>query len=85
MELGSKTHKLLLLKGILKAAFKTVTLGLVIGILLIIPSIFRENTFSIGLAFLGDAVILGALGYAFFIAFKKYQKIIKPFDETYNK
>lgn len=85
MELGSKTHKQLLLKGILKVAFKTATLGLVIGILLIIPSIIRENAFSVGLAFLGDAVILGALGYAFFIAFKKHQKIIKPFDETYNK
>lgn len=85
MELGSKTHKQLLLKGILKVAFKTVTLGLFIGVLLIIPSIFRENTFSIGLAFLGDAVILGTLGYALFIAFKKYQKIIKPFDKIYNK
>ena len=85
MELGSKTHKQLLLKGILKVAFKTAMLGLFIGILLIIPSIFRENAFSIGLAFFGDAVILGALVYAFFIAFKKYQKIIKPFDETYNK
>ncbi len=85
MELGSKTHKQLLLKGILKVAFKTVFLGLFIGVLLIIPSIFRENTFSIGLAFLGDAVILGAVGYAMYIAFKKYQKIIKPFDATYRK
>lgn len=85
MELGSKTHKQLLFKGILKAAFKTALLGLFIGVLLIIPSIFRENTFSIGLAFLGDAVIFGAMGYAFFIAFKKYQKIIKPFNETYRK
>lgn len=85
MELGSKTHKQLLIKSILKVAFKTALLGSFIGILLIIPSIFRENTFSIGLAFLGDAVILSALGYAFFIAFKKYQKIIKPFNETYRK
>ena len=85
MELGSKTHKQLLLKGILKVAFKTAMLGLFIGILLILPSIFRENTFSIGLAFVGDAVILGTVGYAMYIAFKKYQKIIKPFDETYRK
>ncbi len=85
MELGSKTHKQLLLKGILKVAFKTAILGLFIGILLIIPSIFRENAFSIGLAFFGDAVILGSLTYAAIIAYKKHQKIIKPFDETYNK
>lgn len=85
MELGSKKHKQLLIKSILKVAFKTALLGSFIGILLIIPSIFRENTFSIGLAFLGDAIILSTLGYAFFIAFKKYQKIIKPFNETYRK
>jgi O-antigen/teichoic acid export membrane protein len=85
MELGSKTHKQLLLKSIFKVAFKTVILGLVIGILLILPSIFRENTFSMGLAFLGDAVILTAVTYASYIAFKKYQKIIKPFNETYHK
>ena len=85
MELGSKTHKQLLLKGILKVAFKTAFLGLIIGILMILPSIFRENSFSMGLAFLGDAVILTAVGYASYIAYKKYQKIIKPFNETYNK
>ncbi len=84
MELGSKTHKKLLLKGILKVAFKTVAFGLVVGIMLIIPSVIRQNTFSMGLAFLGDAIIIGTMFYALFIAYKKYQKIIKPFDETYK-
>lgn len=85
MELGSKEHKQLLINGIVKSAFKTSVLGLVIGVLLFIPSFVRENTFSLGLMYIGGAIILVSLAYATWIAFKKYQKIIKPFDETYNK
>lgn len=84
MELGSKTHKNLLLKGIIKSAFKTTLVGLVIGLLLILPSFMRENLFSIGLAYLGDAIILLSAIYAMAIAYQKHQKIIKPFDKTYK-
>jgi len=85
MELGSKEHKQLLMNGIVKSAFKTAVLGGVIGILLFIPSFVRENTFSMGLVYLGSVIILVSVIYALWIAFKKYQKIIKPFNETFNK
>ncbi|QKI88172.1 hypothetical protein [Thiomicrorhabdus xiamenensis] len=80
MELGSKQHKQLLLKSILKVAWKTASIGIFIGILLIIPSIFRENTFSSGLAYSGYAVIIGFVAYAAFIAWRKYHKLIKNFS-----
>lgn len=85
MELGSKQHKQLLLKGIFRTAFRTVALGLAVGIFFMIPSLVRENTFSMGLAYMGSVVILISLCYSVWIAAQKYQKVIKPFNETYRK
>ena len=84
MELGSTEHKHKLTTAILRVAIKTATLGLIVGILLIIPMLIRQNTFSLGLAYVGFAIILGTQVYATVLAWKKYQKIIKPFDAMYN-
>lgn len=84
MELGSAEHKQLLIKGILRVALKTALTGLIIGVLLMVPSIIRENAFSIGLGYAGLGIIIGSFGYASLLAWKKYQTIIKTFDETFN-
>lgn len=76
MEIGSPEHKQLLLKAILKMAIKTVSLGLVVGLILIIPSWVRENSFSSGLAWVGQIIVIGSLIYALVIAVKKYRKTI---------
>jgi len=84
MELGSPEHKQLLTQGIIKVALKTITLGFILGVILFIPLLLRENTFSTGIAYLGTAIIVGSIVYALGLAWKKYQRIIKPFDETYR-
>lgn len=84
MELGSAEHKQLLTQNIRKTALKTFYLGGFIGVLLIIPSLVYSNTFSVGLAYSGIAVILASGGYAGFTAWQKYQKLIKPFNQEFN-
>jgi len=84
MELGSAEHKRLLQQGIIKVALKTITLGFFIGVILYVPLLLRENAFSIGMAYLGTGIIAVSLIYALGLAWKKYQRILKPFDETYN-
>lgn len=79
MELGSTEHKRLLRKSIIKTAWKTASIGIFLGVLLIIPSLVRENTFSTGLAYTGWAFILGFSGYAALIAVKKYRKVMNGF------
>jgi len=65
-------------------ALKTITLGFILGVVLYIPLLLRENTFSIGIAYAGIAILFGSVIYATALAWKKYQRIIKPFDATYN-
>jgi len=84
MELGSAEHKQLLLSSIRKTALKTVSAGLFIGTLMILPSLLIANTFSLGIAYAGGAIILGAVSMASLTYWKKYQKIIKPFDKTFS-
>lgn len=84
MELGSPEHKRLLQQGIIKVALKTITLGFILGVVLCIPLVLRENAFSIGIGYIGIAIIFGSVIYASALAWKKYQRILKPFDETYN-
>lgn len=79
MQLGSAEHKQLLRKSILKVAWKTASIGIFLGILLIIPSLVRENAFSSGLAFAGWAIMLSFISYALLIAWKKYHKVMKDF------
>jgi hypothetical protein len=62
------------MKGILKIALKTIFLGWVLGVLLMVPSFIRENTFSIGLSYAGQTIIWIALIYALAIAYKKYRQ-----------
>lgn len=85
MELGSAEHKQKLLHGILRVALKTATAGFLLGIALMLPSLLRENTFSIGLAYAGLFIIGVSLLWSLSIAWKKYQRIIKPFDATFKR
>ncbi|WP_130536390.1 hypothetical protein [Thiomicrorhabdus indica] len=83
MELGSVEHKELLWKSIRKTALKTFYLGAFIGILMIIPSLIYTNTFSLGLAYAGAAIVIATGLYAGWTAWQKYQKLIKPFAEQF--
>ncbi|MEA3405334.1 MAG: hypothetical protein U9R28_06295 [Pseudomonadota bacterium] len=84
MELGSTEHKQKLMQGILRVAFKTATIGLFIGVFLMTPALIIPNSFSMGLAYAGFAIILGSQVFASILAWRKYKTIIKPFDETYR-
>jgi hypothetical protein len=84
MEIGSKEHKQLLMKGILKIALKTIFLGWVLGVLLMVPSFIRENTFSIGLSYAGQTIIWIALIYALAIAYKKYRQTFSALKNGAN-
>ncbi|BBN58500.1 hypothetical protein [Hydrogenovibrio marinus] len=77
MEIGSPEHKQLLTKSIVKIAVKTISIGLVIGLFLMFPSLVRENAFSNGLAIAGQVIIIITLIYAFSIAFSKYWKTLR--------
>ena len=77
MEIGSKEHKQLLRNSILKTALKTFSLGAFIGILLIIPSLVRENSFSLLMEKIGLTVIALSFAYASYIAWKKFKSIFK--------
>ena len=79
MELGSAQHKQLLLKAILRTAIKTTLIGLIVGIALMIPFIFRDNLFSSGLFYAGSAIIFISLIYSAVLAYQKYQRLIKNF------
>lgn len=85
MELGSAEHKQLLVQSILRTAKRTAGLGLFIGILLILPSLFRENAFSTGLAYLGWTWMIGVVGYAGWISWRKYQRLIRTFDQDFKR
>ena len=84
MELGSEEHKRLLFTMIRKTALKTFSLGAFIGVLMIIPSLIYSNTFSIGLAYAGAAIVIFSALYSGITAWKKYQKLIKPFAKTFS-
>ena len=77
MEIGSSEHKRLLTKSIVKIAVKTISIGLVIGLFLMFPSLVRENAFSNGLAIAGQVIIIVSLIYALSIAFSKYWKTLR--------
>ena len=81
MELGSEEHKKLLLKSIVRTALRIVSMGFFVGLLLMIPFIFRENAFSSGLFFMGTGIMLGTVIYALVLTKKKYKKLIKPFEK----
>lgn len=85
MEIGSVEHKQLLLTGIIKVSVKIASLGLFLGVLLMIPMFIRENTFSTGLYYAGIAIILSSSFYALFLGYRKYRAIIQPFNKQYSK
>lgn len=80
MELGSAQHKQLLLKGLLKVAFKTTLLGLSIGLVFMVPYFIRDNLFSTGLFYMGTVIVFISLIYSVTLAYKKYQRLIKNFS-----
>ncbi len=83
MELGSSEHKQLLLKSIIKTSLKIITTGLFLGVLLMIPIVFRDNAFSTGLFYAGSLIVLGSLLYGVLLGYKKYHKIIRPFHQQH--
>lgn len=80
MELGSAQHKQLLLKSLLKVAFKTTLLGLIIGLVFMVPYFIRDNLFSTGLFYMGTVIVFISLIYSVMLAYKKYQRLIKNFS-----
>ncbi len=72
MNLDSEKHKRLIITSIIKISIKTMTLGLVLGLILMAPIFLRENSFSIGLYYAGIFVILSSASYAIFVAVKKF-------------
>lgn len=85
MEVGSPEHKQLLTNSIIKSSVRISSIGFVVGLLLMVPMLIRENTFSSGLFYAGMAFVIGSLVYALILGFNKYQKIIKPFHEQDGK
>lgn len=80
MEIGSPEHKRLLRQGIVRMALRKITIATVIGIMLMLPSVLRENAFSTGLAYTGQAIIGFMLIYTLIIAIKKYRNTIGKLD-----
>ncbi len=83
MDIGSAEHKRILMTNIVKISVKIATLSLILGGLLMIPSIIRLNAFSTGLFYLGTAIVLVGSLYSIGLFYKKYQAIIKPFNDKY--
>jgi hypothetical protein len=79
MELGSPEHKKLLLNGILKTAWKTIFIGLVIAIILIAPRLVIDNQFANFLAVAGLSIFAVTTAYSLWIAFQKYRKTLANF------
>jgi phosphoribosyl-dephospho-CoA transferase len=77
MEIGSKEHKALLRNAIVKTALRTFSLGALIGLMLIVPLLVRENSFSQMLAKIGISVIAVSLIYAGWVALSKAKKVFK--------
>lgn len=75
MEIGSEAHIKLLRQQILKTAFKTASIGFIIGIALMLPSLLRENAFSISLFYLGAGTMLTLFIFAIFVGIKKQRAI----------
>lgn len=75
MDIHSKEHQQLIINSILRVSIRTMTWGLIIGLILIAPSFLRENSFSLGLAAVGQTIIIASIVYALWIALKKYRMI----------
>jgi hypothetical protein len=84
MQLGSDEHKKLLMKGIIRTSTRVIKIGVFVGLLLMIPLILRDNTFSTGLFYMGAIIALGSLLYGILLGYIKYKKIIVPFDNEHS-
>lgn len=82
MEIGSTEHRNLLIRSIVRTARKILLVGLVLGVVLMLPSVLRENTFSTGLFYAGVGIIVGSLIYTVILSYKKYQRLIKPLKDS---
>ena len=77
MDIGSPAHRSMLYKTVFKMAFKTSMIAIAIGVFLRLPSLLRENTFSMTMLMLSNIVIVLGIGYALWIAWKKHRAIQK--------
>lgn len=80
MDTNSQEHKQLILRSIVKMSLKTMTLGLILSCVLMIPSLVRENEFSMGLFWVGLSFLIVSIVYALGVAFKKYRMVRSSFD-----
>lgn len=85
MELGSAEHKQLLQRSIYRTSKRIASIGIFIGVLLLIPSLVRDNSFSQGLAYAGWTVLITTCSYAAWLAYSKYQRLLKNFDQQFNQ
>jgi hypothetical protein len=76
MEIGSNEHRRLLKRGITRTGIKTFALGLIPGLMLMLPNLVRDNDFSRGLWWLGWVLIGASALYALGIAIKKYRQTL---------
>ncbi|WP_019895024.1 hypothetical protein [Hydrogenovibrio halophilus] len=76
MEIGSDEHRRLLKRGIRQTAIKTFLLGLIPGLMLMLPNLVRDNDFSRGLWWLGLGLIVVSGLYAGAIAYKKARQTL---------
>lgn len=79
MDIHSQEHQQLILRSILKVSIKTMTLGLVVSLILMLPSFVRENAFSKGLFWLGLSLLIVSIIYALGVALKKYRMVRNSF------
>lgn len=80
MDTNSQEHQQLIMRSILKMSIKTMTLGLVISVILMAPSLVRENAFSMGLFWAGLSFLIVSIVYALGVAFKKYRMVRNSFN-----
>ncbi|PLA74298.1 hypothetical protein CYQ88_06305 [Hydrogenovibrio sp. SC-1] len=79
MDIGSTEHQSLLYRTIWRMVFKTSSLALILGVVLMLPSLLRENAFSSTMLVLGYVVIVGGIFYALWVGWKKHRAIQKAF------
>lgn len=77
MDIGSVEHQKLLYKMVWKMLLKTSAIAIVVGLVFMLPSLIRENTFSLTMLMLGKVIIVVGVGYALWVGWKKHRAIQK--------
>lgn len=73
MEIGSQEHRHLLNQALIKTALRQLLMGGGIAIILMLPSLLRENAFSHGLKLVGLGVLAVTILYVTVMGWRKYR------------